>query len=141
MTHHRDPTALLEEMRAAGKLAPGVRLDLNGQAFRLRAYAGTNPATGKPQHLYEPAPFTIGRRDLEELARVLAGRAAELKRVRRLRRKEGGHVEFPATATGKAVERNVRHALETWYKAVGRQKPGARTARSTSTSTWYPSTR
>lgn len=105
-----------EATLAKVKLPPGVRIRIHGRSFELRAYGGTNPATDKPQHLTERLSLDTAPRDLGEAALALAARAAELKATRRVRRKEGGHVELPSH---KVRERTVAEALDGWFAERG----------------------
>lgn len=125
MAQLKSPEAVIEATKS--KLPPGVKLDRHGGAFRLRAYAGVSPATGKPEHLTERRPLDTQPRELVEAAIGLSARAVGIKAARRYRRREGGDAPLPSAAG--RVERTAGQALDLWWKAHGQHLARAATHR------------
>lgn len=97
-----------------------------GNGLELRAYAGTDPATGRADYLREPLPSSTPEREVNRRLTALVARADDLAATRRRRRRDGGHVP--------RVERNPRRrtvsdALEGWWQDHGQDLSGADTAR------------
>lgn len=85
-----------------------------GDTLELKAYAGIDPATGKPDYIYESAPADIGKRALEVKIKKLDARALELAECRRARRKD------PQAERPKKVKaRTVGEAIELWWEKHG----------------------
>lgn len=78
-----------------------------GQSLELKAYAGTDPATGKRQYLYDRVPAGIGKRELAARIKKLDARALELAEGRKARRKDPRAqrpVKVKASTVGEAIE-------------------------------------
>lgn len=99
---------------------------LRGRRLELRAYAGTNPATGKPEYLYESVPADLGVRELNRVKRDLDARANELSEARRARRKDPTVAPEPKPKTARIVA----EAIETWWRRHGSKLDTARKIRS-----------
>lgn len=85
-----------------------------GNSLELKAYAGTDPATGKPEYLYDRAPADTGKRELDRRLRALDARAADLAAGRRIRRKDPA-----APRPVKVKAKTCGEALEVWWAKHG----------------------
>lgn len=89
---------------------------LIGNKIELRAYAGTDPATGKRQSVYDYVPADVGKRELDRKKKALDARAQDLQAARRDRRRNPG-----AAPRKKPVraDKTIRDAVEAWWAAHG----------------------
>lgn len=99
-----------------------------GNGIELRAYAGVDPATGRPEQLTELVPADLGKREFDRRVRALDRRAGELAESRRARRKDptGARPKIPARPKTKTVG----DAVEAWWKHHGSKLAGAPKTRS-----------
>lgn len=88
-----------------------------GSGIQLRAYAGIDPATGKPDYLYEQVPADLGKRELDRRARALDARAHALAATRRDRRRDPAAT--PTRTTARPRPKTVGEAVEAWWKHHG----------------------
>lgn len=96
-----------------------------GQSLELKAYAGTDPASGKRQYLSETVPVDTGKRELAARIKKLDARALELAEGRKARRKD------PRAERPKKVKaRTVGEAVEVWWTKHGSKLDGAPKVRS-----------
>lgn len=89
-----------------------------GRGIELKAYAGTDPATGKKQWLYDQVPPGAGKRELDRRIRDLDARAHALAASRRNRRRDPNAppaVKTPARPKAKTVG----EAVEAWWRHHG----------------------
>lgn len=101
--------------------------ELRNGSWRLRVYAGIDPATGTQDYLRLTLSEGTGKRERDRQHAALLARADELAAARRHRRREGGEAALPERARPK--ERTVADALEAWWKAKGKALRGPSTAR------------
>lgn len=101
---------------------------LRGQTLELKAYAGTNPATGKKEFLYDSVPAAAGKREIDRRCRDLDARAHALAAARRDRRRDP-HGTTPKKPT-QPKTKTVGEAVEAWWKHHGSKLAGAPKSRS-----------
>lgn len=94
-----------------------------GSSIELKAYAGTDPATGRQQYLYDTVPADTGKRELDRRARALDAAAAALAESRRQRRRNPA-APGPTRARPTAA-RTIGDAVEAWWKHHGSKLAGA----------------
>src|ERR1044072_2499362 len=93
-----------------------------GSSIELKAYAGTDPATGKQQYIYALVPADTGKRELDRRVRALDARAQGMAESRRQRRRDPSAVPKPRRPT---AGRTVGEAVEAWWKHHGSKLAGA----------------
>jgi hypothetical protein len=94
--------------------------------IELKAYAGTDPATGRRQYLYASVPADAGRREVDRAGRDLDARANELAKGRAARRKDPSAPKPERTPTAKTVA----EAVEAWWRGHGAKLASAPKVRS-----------
>lgn len=111
----------------SGTVGPMATKRVVGPSLEMKAYAGTNPATGKKEWLYDRVPATAGKREIDRVARALDARADAVATSRRERRRDPH-----GTPKKKAVSKTktVGEAVEAWWKHHGSKLAGAPKTRS-----------
>jgi integrase len=109
-----------------------ARIVQRGNSIQIRAYAGVDPATGKPERIVRTVAADTGKRELDRLMRAVQAEADALAQTRRERRRDPktrGTAPPPADAVA-PEDVTFRIAAEAWYKAhadqlerSGRQTP------------------
>jgi integrase len=96
-----------------------ARIVQRGNSIQIRAYAGTDPATGKPDRLVRTVSADIGKRELDRLMRAVQAEADALAQARRERRRDPrtrGTTPPPDDAVA-PEDVTFRIAGEAWYTA------------------------
>lgn len=100
-----------------------ARIVQRGNSIQIRAYAGTDPATGKPDRLIRSVPATTGKRELDRIMRAVQAEADALAATRRARRRDprARAASPPAIDDVKPEDVTFRIAGDAWYKAHAEQ--------------------
>jgi integrase len=109
-----------------------ARIVSRGNSIQIRAYAGVDPATGKPERILRTVPADLGKRELDRNVREVQAEADALAKTRRERRRDprARAIAPPSVGAVKPEDVTFRIAGEAWYKAhveqlerSGRQTP------------------
>lgn len=100
-----------------------ARIVQRGNSIQIRAYAGVDPATGKPDRLLRSVPASTGKRELDRIVRAVQAEADVLAQTRRARARDprSRASSPPAVDTVKPEDVTFRIAGEAWYKAHAEQ--------------------